>query len=111
MHRCQRDTRIIVGNCSHSIALQNICLFVTDYSHVPQAKHHHVHRARMVTRNWLFSHIRSTDAQNVAVSVLYFSIILHFSRFVIFAIRPAEGVRVSIRRIFIVNDNYMYLYI
>jgi len=48
-------------------------LLVTDNSYVSQAKHHHVHRARMATRNWLFPHIRSTHAQNVAVSALYFN--------------------------------------
>lgn len=112
VHRCQCDTRIIIGNCLRSIALQNVYLFVADYSHVSQAKRHHVHRARMATRNWLFSHIRGTHAQNVAVSVLYFSIILHFSRSVtIFAIRPAEGVRVVLHSSHFYCQRRFYIYI
>lgn len=61
---------------SYNIALQDMRLLVTDNSYVPQAKHHHVHRARMATRNWLFPHIRGTHAQNVAVSALYFNDII-----------------------------------
>lgn len=63
---------IVPGSVSHNIALQDTHFAcVADHCYVPQAKHHHVHRARMATRNWLFSHIWGTHAQNVAVSVLY----------------------------------------
>lgn len=105
-----RHTRIIVENCSRSIALQNMHLLVTDYSHVPEAKHHHVHRSRMATRNWLFSHIRGTHAQNVAVSVLHFPMTLHFGRSVtISPIRPAE-IRTVLHSNFN-DDDDIYIYI
>lgn len=106
-----RHTRIIVENCSRSIALQNMHLLVTDYSYVPEAKHHYVHRSRMATRNWLFSHIRGTHAQNVAVSVLHFSMTLYFGRSVtISPIRPAE-IRTVLHSNFNDDDDDIYIYI
>lgn len=67
-------------------------LLVTDHSYVSQAKHHHMHSARVATRNWLFPHIWSTDAQNVAVSALYSSdIILAALWQLILFIPPSES--------------------
>jgi len=85
-------------------------LLVADYSYVSQAEHHHVHCARMATRNWLFSHIRGTYAQNVAVSVLHFLMTLHFARFVtIFLIRSVNKSIVLQSNFYCHNDNYIII--
>lgn len=66
-----RALNAIMRFAQHRSAGHALSAYVTDHSYVPQAKHHHVHRSRMVARNWLFSHIRGAHAQNVAVSLFY----------------------------------------